>query len=199
MTGEQRPSEIKCVSPIKLGFWFSCAVTALAAALTLGHPGPKKPTEPPAIEAVPPGPIMSGSRLTVSLTPSTELETGIRAVAEGSKTVTLRLTFVGVTPPPSRASVRVYLNADSQKPLPGTDSPQYVAAFSFYGATGTTGAEDMMLSLNAAVVRLRQAGLLNFAKPLTITAIAVPLKPQDDVSDVKILFKRLRLSAVRGP
>jgi hypothetical protein len=123
----------------------------------------------------------------------------IRAVAEGDKHTTLRLTFVGITPPSTRIMVRVYLNADPERPLPGTDAPQFVSSFSFYGPAGEQGEEDVTLSLNAAVARLQRSGLLAVDKPVKITAIAVPLKPQDDIDEVKIPFKRLRLSAIRNP
>lgn len=183
----------------KLGLWSACLCAALAAALGIGGPVPKLLADSSSVDATPSGAITSGSPLSVSLVPEKDLQIAIRAVSDGDKTTTLRLTFVGATPPSSKVSVRVYLNPPRDKPLPDTDSPHYVASFSFYGAAGAKASEDMMLSLNAAVARLQRSGLLAVDKPLTITAIAVPLKPGGDVSDVKIPFKRLRLSAVRGP
>jgi hypothetical protein len=95
--------------------------------------------------------------------------------------------------------MRVFLNADPQKPMPGIDSPHFVSSFSFYGSGHAKGVVDQMLSLNATVARLYEAGLLAADKPLIVTAVATPLDPRDDISGVRIPFKHIRLTAIRVP
>ncbi|HEY1378574.1 MAG TPA: hypothetical protein VGF55_17370 [Gemmataceae bacterium] len=175
------------------------SLLAFGTQLCRARPEPKMTTDPPSAEAVPPGPITATTPVAIPTEPGAELQNAIRAIADGDKETTLRLTFVGMTPPAIRASVRVYLNADPRRPLPDTEAPQFVGSFSFYGTTGSKTPYDMMVGLNATILRLNQAGKLRMGDPLVVSAIAVPFEEKADKVEIKVPFQRLRLSAHRTP
>jgi hypothetical protein len=141
--------------------------------------------------------------LRVVLKPKADLASRIRAVAEGERGITLRLSVEGLDPPDAPVGIRVYLGSDPKKELPGTDSPHFVGTLGFFRnkdedrdepEEGTK--EKKFVDLAGSIRRLQKKKLFDPDGPIAITLVVVPVRPGADIDGIAIPVRRVRLTAI---
>ena len=159
---------------------------------------PGDPPRPPHAEVTPRKPLTGRQPLTVVFAPDVPLRAHIQKIAEAvpEEGRDIQLTIQDVVPPKSRdVGIRIFLNAPRADHNTSLKDPSYVTSVAFgQGGSPRPTPETFAVELGPTLRRLRSERGLSADKPLTVTLVAVPVRPNTSIADRVIRVGKIVLS-----
>jgi hypothetical protein len=159
---------------------------------------PGHPPRPPHAEVTPKKPLTGRQPLTVVFAPDVPLRAQIQKVAEAvpEEGRDLHLTIQDIVPPQSRdVGIRIFLNSTRADHNTSLKDPSYVTSVAFGQGGGLrTTPETFAVELGPTLRRLRSQRGFAADKPLTVTLVAAPVRPNTTIADRVIRVGKIILS-----
>ncbi len=161
---------------------------------------------PETVAATPPRPVLGSTPITVTLTPTPELQTRVREftapqVRDDASAGTLLLAIEGIQAPDvPQVLVRVFINLPEANATTSPRDLHYAGNFSFFTSDAqghdAHGPYTQYLDVTRAIRRLADADQYRADGPIQVTLMAVPIAPERrQEAATRIPFRRATLTA----